>query len=158
MGAVLFRYMKQAQIGRIAGRLVACKEADTREAAGVAAMRRFLAMTQPLGGDVRVEGLAESTYAQDLNGLPAQIDGFAPPGGEPEVYNLRVQLPGDDEPNSVFRVSPKYMRPAPIVDGWPCRDEHHDKIPEDDKADEWYEEQVRKYEQMQLMMGGRSFG
>lgn len=156
--AVLFRYMTQPQLDRIAGRLVACKEPDKREAAVVAAMRRFLVMTQPLGGDLRIEGLPNNEYAQDLNGLPANIDGTSPPGGKPEVYNMCVQLPGDDEPNSVFRVAPKYMRPAPIVDDWPCRDAYHDKIPEDDKADQWYEEQVRKYEQLQLMMGGQSFG
>lgn len=155
--AVHFRYMTQDQLDRIAGRLVDVCDAEVREAAVVAAMRRFLALSQPLGGEVRLVG-APQRSSQDLNGLNAQIDGLSPPGGSPEVYNLCVQLPGQDEPQSVFRIEPKYMRPAPIVDNWPCYDPNHDKIPEDDNADGWYDEQVTKYEQLLIMMGGRCYG
>jgi len=48
------------------------------------------------------------------------------------------------------------MRPAPIADDY--YDSHHNPIPEDDKAESWYEKQVAEYELMQRMMGGRSFG
>ncbi|KAL1520978.1 hypothetical protein AB1Y20_022536 [Prymnesium parvum] len=145
--AVAFGYITQQQLDRIRKRLVDTP-APQREGAIVAALRRFLAFTQPLGHEVRLVGCpirADSAPEVDLNGLRAQCEPSTPPGGTPEMYNVLVQLPSDETPETLVVVQPKYLRPIPIDED--TRDPNAEPIPEDgEPADTWYTNKVIEYE------------
>jgi hypothetical protein len=147
--AVEFRYISQAELDRIRARIRGLPTEEEREAATVAAMRRFLAFSQPFGLDMVLTGCPlrqEDNPKIDVNGLPASLDSMSgPPSGNPEGYNICVKMPGDDEdddPSWMMRgVEPKYMRPAD-----PMFDEYAEKIPEDHAAEAWWEAKMHHYE------------
>ena len=156
--AVDLGYLTRQQRDTIAARIARIQDAGAREAALVAAMRRFLSTGQPLGGNMRVtsdcnrvKNIAGIFY--DLNGESLDIDGFAPPGGNPERYNVCLDV--GDGCRAVLQIEPKHLRPGPLdEDEW---DEYHEPIPEDHKADEWWEEVLQRYEHL-CAAGMASFG
>ena len=108
-------------------------------------------------GDIRLEGCPvrhKHAMDVDINVLTARLDPSSPPGGSPEVYNVMVQLPGDEEPMSIVRVQPKYFRAVALAGDY--RDANFEKIPEDHEADAWYAAKLQHYNKMQLM--GICFG
>jgi len=152
--AVKFGYIPQFELDRIYARLGSIDSDHEREAATVAALRRFICKMQPLGLDVELVGCPtrhKEGPGIDLNGLPASVDPSAPPGGTPEVYNVAVQLPEDDEPRSIVCVEPKYLRPSTSA----TRDERAEKVPEDHQADAWYEALIAHHEKHASMFGSK---
>ena len=169
-----FNYITAAENDRIIARISSIHDPEEREMATVAAMRRFIAGTQPLGGkmilvDCPTRHQTESDF--DLNGIIVSTDGL--PGGTPERYNIYVPFkksgkgkvrgfkPHEEEAADdasfklVVQVEPKYMRTVPIKHDY--ADRFHEKIPEDHKADEWFDARVARYEEnlpMLIALGG----
>ena len=141
--------------------------------ATVAAMRRFIANSQPLGGKIVLVGCPvrhKSRPDFDLNGIVVHTEGL--PGGTPERYNIQVPVkekkkgkvrgfkPGEDDDDAdvmfVVQVEPRYMRTVPIACDF--SDEYHEKIPEDHMAEAWYAAEEARYEKnlpMLRALGGR---
>jgi hypothetical protein len=171
--AVEFKYITQAEHDRILARISAIPAAPEREMAMVAAMRRFIANTQPLGGNMVLVGCPvrhKSKPDFDLNGIIVRTEGL--PGGTPERYNINVPVkekkkgkargfkPGEDDDDAdamlVVQVEPRHMRPVPIACDF--SDEYHEKIPEDHMAEAWYAAEEARYEKnlpMLMALGGR---
>ena len=148
--AVDLGYLTRQQRDTIAARIARFQDASAREAALVAAMRRFLSTGQPLGLNMRIasdcnrvfKNIAGNFY--DLNGKSLDIDSFAPPGGDPERYNVCLDV--GDGCRAVLQIEPKHLRPGPLdEDEW---DEYHEPIPEDHKADEWWIEVLLRHEHL----------
>lgn len=174
--AVDFKYITQAEHDRILARISAIAAAQEREMATVAAMRRFIANTQPLGGNMVLVGCPVRHKDRpdfDLNGVLVRTEGL--PGGTPERYNVQVAVkerkkgkvvrgfkPGEDDDDAdawlVVQVEPRYMRPVPIACDF--SDEYHEKIPEDHMAEAWYAAEEARYAKnekltMLMALGGR---
>ena len=171
--AVEFKYITQAEHDRILARISAIAGAPEREMATVAAMRRFIANSQPLGGKIVLVGCPvrhKSRPDFDLNGIVVHTEGL--PGGTPERYNIQVPVkekkkgkvrgfkPGEDDDDAdvmfVVQVEPRYMRTVPIACDF--SDEYHAKIPEDHMAEAWYAAEEARYEKnlpMLRALGGR---
>eukprot|EP00951_Prasinocladus_malaysianus_P002821 scaffold20031_cov28-Prasinocladus_malaysianus.AAC.1 len=165
--AVKLRYLSQEQLDAVVVRLVGVEDPEERELETVKAMRRFLSTPQPMGVNIRVQPNCktftkklkngkEETY--DLNGMELNIDGFAPPGGDPERYNV-VCEEDEDGCQAVLEIEPKYLRPCPPeeCDG---PDEYADEIPEDHKADEWWAGVLAHHKKCELIsrFSGQKFG
>ena len=89
--AVRHRYITQDQLDRLASRIVS---SDDVEAEAVAGIRRFIACMQPLM-DVVLVGCPtrhKSCPRVDPNGRRAVMNSNAPPGGNPERYNVAREL------------------------------------------------------------------
>ena len=169
--ALAFKYITRPEHDRIIARISGIATAEEREAAAVAAMRRFVANTQPLGRMMLVDcPVRHKRYPDvDLNGIIVHTEGL--PGGTPERYNVTVPLkqgkkgkmrgfkPKQDDDEAevslLVQVQPRYMRPIPIEHDY--SDECHDIIPEDHMADAWFNEEVARYEKdlpIMMALGG----
>lgn len=134
--AVQHHYITKSALNAIRKRIKCLPESE-QEQALICAMRRFCACMQPMSSIV-LSGHA-------LQGYPARLIGCAPPGGNPEVYNVAVMIANNVEPMLV-RVEPKHFRPAPIERDE--RDDMHEVIPEDHEAEAWFAERVLVSEMM----------
>jgi hypothetical protein len=142
--AVALNYMTQEQLDQVAQRLVDTDD-DQREAAVVEAMRRFIALNQPLSNNMRLKGF----HIKSLNGLPVRCYTNAPPGGTPEVYNIAIRLPGELEEWLDLRVNPRYLRPGKHA---ASPDPYASRIPADGRAANlWFKKVVADFESMERL-------
>jgi hypothetical protein len=145
--AVLLGYIPFTEAEAVTARLCHLPPGE-REKETVKAVRRFLAFDQPLGEvitfvpecPVRLKAHPGLT----LVGLPAEMDSSAPPGGSPERYSVLVQLPGEEEPDTLVQIEPRYLWPGPIEDD--TVDPNAEPIPLDRDAEAWFDAKVAHYE------------
>jgi hypothetical protein len=160
--AVDMRYMTQEELDQVAFRLALDTADEDREAKVIEAMRRFIALDQPLADNVRLKGFPVNS----LNGLRARCDPTQTPeqnrtaatryrfnSGMPkhianrqqetEVYNVYIQTPGAgdgwyDDSWYHIRVTPQYLRPGKVME---ASDPYAKPIPSDgEEANSWFKQ------------------